>query len=89
MHPGLSLEIARDAPWPLGDLTLGGMWLTFPSPSDAALPIVERLLADKTADVHYHMSEVRAAGSHAQDAAVGDWLWKQTAELLRTRQPPA
>ena len=88
--PGpVASEIARDAPWPLGDLTLVGMWLTFPSPSDAALPIVERLLADKTADVHYHMSEVRAAGSHAQDAAVGDWLWKQTAELLRTRQPPA
>ena len=88
--PGpVASEIARDAPWPLGDLTLFGMWLTFPSPSDAALPIVERLLAGKTADVHYHMSEVRAAGSHAQDAAVGDWLWKQTAELLRTRQPPA
>ena len=87
--PGpVASEIARDAPWPLGDLTLVGMWLTFPSPSDAALPIVERLLADKTADVHYHMSEVRAAGSHAQDAAVGEWLWKQTAELLRTRQPP-
>jgi len=88
--PGpVASEIARDAPWPLGDLTLFGMWLTFPSPSDAALPLVERLLAGKTADVHYHMSEVRAAGSHAQDAAVGDWLWKQTAELLRTRQPPA
>ena len=88
--PGpVASEIARDAPWPLGDLTLVGMWLTFPSPSDAALPLVERLLAGKTADVHYHMSEVRAAGSHAQDAAVGDWLWKQTAELLRTRQPPA
>jgi len=88
--PGpVASEIARDAPWPLGDLTLFGMWLTFPSPSDAALPLVERLLAGKTADVHYHMKEVRAAGSHAQDAAVGDWLWKQTAELLRTRQPPA
>jgi len=88
--PGpVASQIARDAPWPLGDLTLFGIWLTFPSPSDAALPLVERLLAGKTADVHYHMSEVRAAGSHAQDAAVGDWLWKQTAELLRTRQPPA
>ena len=96
--PGpVASEIARDAPWPIGPLTQYGMWLTFPSPADAALPVIELLLPSPPhaaahtdgGAVHYHMSEACRAGARANEAAVGAWLWEQTAALLETKEPPA
>ena len=93
--PGpVASEIARDAPWPIGDVAQYGMWATFPSPADAALPVVELLLpaagvaARAPAAVHYHMSEVKRAGARADEPEVGAWLWEQTMALIAARKPP-
>jgi NAD(P)-dependent dehydrogenase (short-subunit alcohol dehydrogenase family) len=94
--PGpVASEIARDAPWPIGDITKFALRVSFPSPADAALAVVERVIypraapAASTSAVHYHMSELKAAGSGAGDEATGAWLWAETAKLLRARRPPA
>ena len=93
--PGpVASEIAREAPWPIGTITQLGMKLIFPSPTDAALPVlslaVRQLddLPDATA-VHYHMSEPLPAGASADDAKVGAWLWQDTMQILDvSRAPP-
>lgn len=41
----LACQIARDAPWPINEITQYGMRLCFPSAQDAALPVVELLLS--------------------------------------------
>jgi len=86
--PGpVASQIARDAPWPINEITQYGMRLCFPSAQDAALPVVELLLSSMP-DIHYHMSEPRTAGSRASEAAVGAWLWEETMALLEARKPP-
>ena len=94
--PGpVASEIARDAPWPIDDITKFILRMSFPSPTDAALAVVERVVcpratpAPSTSAVHYHMSELKAAGSGAADEASGAWLWVETAKLIEARQPPA
>lgn len=102
--PGpVASQIAREAPWPIGDIARWGMWLTFPAPSDAALPVVELLRpiasgaaltahapksADEVSAVHYHMSEPKRAGRRADEPEMGAWLWAQTQALRKTRRPP-
>ena len=93
--PGpVASEIAREAPWPISSITQFGMKLIFPSPPEAALPVLSLavqpldVLPDAAA-VHYHMSEPLAAGASADDAKVGAWLWKETMQLLDvSRKPP-
>ena len=82
--------IARDAPWPLAPIVQCGMGLAFPSPTEAALPVIELALlgADAPSAVHYHMSEPKAAGAGADDLSNGSWLWEETERLIRARQPP-
>lgn len=90
--PGpVASEIARDAPWPICDLVQAGMWAIFPSPADAALPVIELLRLPRASDkapVHYHMCEAKPAGSRAEEAAIGAWLWEQTQGLIAARCPP-
>ena len=86
-------EIAREAPWPLGAFTQLGMRLAFPSPTEAALPVLTLAVAPLEAlpdasAVHYHMCEPLAPGQGAADEAVGNWLWVEMEKLLEARRPP-
>lgn len=100
--PGpVASEIARDAPL-VGALVQWGMRLAFPSPTQAALPVLELAVQppaslvqpdwpaclSATAAVHYHMSEPCKAGGGADDPDTSRWLWEATQALLKARGPP-
>jgi len=92
--PGpVASDIARDAPWWLAWLVKHTLAFTFPSPFEAALPVVALAVEDIETlpgggrAVHHHMSEARGAGGGASDPAWGSWLWDQTQSLLAARAP--
>lgn len=92
--PGpVASEIARDLPPLLARLIAAALARLFPTPAEAALPVVALAvepigaLPAPAEETHYHMSE--AWPSPAASRRWGAWLWSETRALLERRAGPA
>jgi NAD(P)-dependent dehydrogenase (short-subunit alcohol dehydrogenase family) len=92
MCPGpVASDIARSAPWPIGDLVVWLMALTFQEIEEAALPVLRLAISPEysgSTSLHFHMAEERPARHDATDIIFGEQIYHKTLALIKNRSPP-
>jgi NAD(P)-dependent dehydrogenase (short-subunit alcohol dehydrogenase family) len=91
--PGpVASDIAKSAPWPIGEIVTWMMALSFQKIEEAALPVLRLAVSPeytKMKSTHFHMAEERPARHDATDADFGRSIYEQTLDLIQKRSPPA